>query len=403
LNDKIFLSTKNKIIEIKEDELRVNNILYKERQKDTTIEYTLSESISEEVLTNKAIEITHHFYIKALEKLVSAERLLVLTGAGSSKDDELFGGKLMWELWDSVSSLKYQNFTFESMLNILKIEESIKSKKDLEFVLSKAKLYLEFNNDANAMIELVKLIENNIVHLCNFSLINKSIHLDFIKKLTSRKTKQSRLKIFTTNYDRAFEEAGAEGGYVIIDGFSFTQPRKFSGKYFDYDIVIRENSRTSSTENFASNVFHLYKLHGSVNWEKRDTEIVQTNNPSKAMMIYPNSNKYESSYEQPYFEMMSRFQTELRKGGTTTLISIGFSFADKHIFTMINEALNQNPSLNLVIIEPFINPTINENFEKLFNLSKRSTQVLIIGEFFKDFVTNLPSSQYLDFNGTNHA
>ena len=397
------MSTKNKIIEIKEDELRVNNILYKERQKDTTIEYTLSESISEEVLTNKAIEITHHFYIKALEKLVSAERLLVLTGAGSSKDDELFGGKLMWELWDSVSSLKYQNFTFESMLNILKIEESIKSKKDLEFVLSKAKLYLEFNNDANAMIELVKLIENNIVHLCNFSLINKSIHLDFIKKLTSRKTKQSRLKIFTTNYDRAFEEAGAEGGYVIIDGFSFTQPRKFSGKYFDYDIVIRENSRTSSTENFATNVFHLYKLHGSVNWEKRDTEIVQTNNPSKAMMIYPNSNKYESSYEQPYFEMMSRFQTELRKGGTTTLISIGFSFADKHIFTMINEALNQNPSLNLVIIEPFINPTINENFEKLFNLSKRSTQVLIIGEFFKDFVTNLPSSQYLDFNGTNHA
>ena len=232
-----------------------------------------------------------------------------------------------------------------------------------------------------------------------FSLTDKSIHLDFIKKLTSRKTKQSRLKIFTTNYDRAFEEAGAEGGYVIIDGFSFTQPRKFSGKYFDYDIVVRENSRTSSTENFASNVFHLYKLHGSVNWEKRDTEIVQIDNPSKAMMIYPNSNKYESSYEQPYFEMMSRFQAELRKGGTTTLISIGFSFADKHIFTMINEALNQNPSLNLVIIEPFIKPTINVNFKKLFELSKKSSQVLIIGEFFKDFVIHLPSSQYLDFNG----
>jgi hypothetical protein len=119
------------------------------------------------------------------------------------------------------------------------------------------------------------------------------------------------------------------------------------------------------------------------------------------MMIYPNSNKYESSYEQPYFEMMRRFQSELRRNGTSTLICIGFSFADKHIFTMTNEALNQNPSLNLVIIEPFIKPTVNENFEKLFDLSKRSSQVLIIGEFFKDFVSNLPFSQYLNSNGEN--
>ena len=68
---------------------------------------------------------------------------------------------------------------------------------------------------------------------------------------------------------------------------------------------------------------------------------------------------------------------------------------------MINEALNQNPSLNLVIIEPFIKPTVNENFEKLFELSKKSSQVLIIGEFFKDFVSNLPFSQYLNSNGEN--
>ena len=226
--------------------------------------------------------------------------------------------------------------------------------------------------------------------------------MEFIKKLTSRKTKQSRLKIFTTNYDKAFEEAGAEGGYVIIDGFSFTQPRKFSGKYFDYDVVIRENSRTNATENFANNVFHLYKLHGSVNWELKDNDVIQVLEPSKAMMIYPNSNKYESSYEQPYFEMMSRFQTELRKNGTNTLITVGFSFADKHIFTMIIEALNQNPSLNIIIIEPFINPNLNDNFKKLFELSKSTNQILVIGEFFKDFVINLPSSIYLDTNGMNN-
>ncbi|WP_345980876.1 SIR2 family protein [Sulfurimonas sp. HSL3-2] len=399
MTDKIFLSTKNKMLDIKEDDLRINNVLLKEKQGDETIEYKLSDSMPEHRLVTKAFELTRNYYIKSLEKLMSADKLLVLTGAGSSKDDVLFGGKLMTELWDAVSSLYYRRFTFENMLNKLDIDLDVITKKDLEIVLSKAKLYLEFHPNEHRVKKLVDLIENKILELCSFSLIDKSIHLEFIKKMTSRKTKQSRVKIFTTNYDRAFEEAGAEGGYVIVDGFSFTQPRKFSGKYFDYDIVIRENSRTSSTENFANNVFHLYKLHGSVNWEKQNNEIFQVDKPSKAMMIYPNSNKYESSYEQPYFEMMSRFQSELRKGGTTTLITVGFSFADKHIFTMTIEALNQNPSLNIVIIEPFINPNINENFKKLFELSKKTTQVLIIGEFFKDFVTNLPSSQYLDFNG----
>ena len=401
MDNKIFLSTKNKFIEIKEEELRINGIMFKEKVGDTTVEYKLSHNgITETVLTKKALELSQDYYIKSLEKLVSAEKLLVLTGAGSSKDDELFGGKLMSELWRIISFLNIENFNFESFLDKLNISQDIKDKFDLEMILSKAKLYLEFKTD-DCLSNHVKIIEETILKECSFSLKDKSIHLDFIKKLTSRKSKQNRLKIFTTNYDKAFEEAGAEGGYVIIDGFSFTQPRKFSGKYFDYDIVIRENSRTSSTENFANNVFHLYKLHGSVNWEKKDNDIIQIDSPAKAMMIYPNSNKYESSYEQPYFEMMSRFQSELRKNGTSTLICIGFSFADKHIFTMTNEALNQNPSLNLVIIEPFINPAVNENFEKLFELSKRSSQVLIIGEFFKDFVSNLPFSQYLNSNGEN--
>ena len=43
--------------------------------------------------------------------------------------------------------------------------------------------------------------------------------------------------------------------------------------------------------------------------------------------------------------------------------------------------------------------TINDC--ELFELSKKSSQVLIIGEFFKDFVSNLPFSQYLNSNGEN--
>lgn len=45
MTDRIFLSTKNKVIEIKLDELRVNNVLYEERQEDSTVKYILSSAM----------------------------------------------------------------------------------------------------------------------------------------------------------------------------------------------------------------------------------------------------------------------------------------------------------------------------------------------------------------------
>jgi hypothetical protein len=36
-----------------------------------------------------------------------------------------------------------------------------------------------------------------------------------------------------------------ENGFSIIDGFSFTQPREFAGKWFDLDILNREKTQES--------------------------------------------------------------------------------------------------------------------------------------------------------------
>jgi len=402
MNNQEFLQAYENKIMIDDDSLLVNGKLYTELAKDDTGEVTVEYKIptkTEAELTDKALELTRKFYKQSLEKLLSAEQLLVLTGAGSSIG---FSGKSMKALWDIATGITEGAYTFENLLTVLEIPTDVKDARDLESLLSRAKLYLSFKEDAEVEA-FVENIEKMIYEQCNFQLNDKSIHLEFIKQLTNRKSKQGRLKVFTTNYDTAFEQAGSEGGYVLIDGFSFTQPRKFNGKYFDYDIVIREGSRIAADENFASNVFHLYKLHGSVNWEKREEEVVQVDNPAKALMIYPNNNKYESSYEQPYFEMMSRLQSELRKRGTNTLIVVGFSFADKHIFTMIKEALNHNASLNLIVIEPFIKAEINENFKYLYEYAQKSNQVIIIGEYFKEFVGQMPKSNYFGNTEDNHA
>ena len=187
-----------------------------------------------------------------------------------------------------------------------------------------------------------------------------------------------------------FEQAANECGFTMIDGFSFTFPRIFNGNNYDYDIVIRKNSRITAQENYASKVFHLYKLHGSLDWEKdegaRQIQKCDFINNETPVMIFPSSIKYESSYEQPFFEMMSRFQTELRTDNAL-LIIIEYSFGDKHINSMIFEALELNHSLQLMIVDPFI-----ENFKEIINRTKQSANIMLLRSDFQEFALNYPYS-----------
>lgn len=393
----ILFYSQEKQFEFEDMQLKINGTFKKDADGKEQ-PYTFEEAQSE----------ARSFYKIKLQKLVNSENLLVLTGAGSSIS---FGGVPMGGLMSASEALLASADDAKFTMQDFKDKIGLGTSQNIEEILSKAKLFEDFVDDADNKTKLNntrKAIESKIYELCNFDLTSSITHLEFIKKLTKRKSKLPRAKIFTTNYDKAFEQAGAQNGSVIIDGFSFTSPRVFSGKYFDYDIVIRENSRVSSEENFAPNCFHLYKLHGSVKWYKDGEKVYQGDKATSdnAMMIYPNQTKYESSYEQPYFEMMGRFQSELRKRGTTTLIVIGFSFSDNHLFTMVNEALEQNHSLNIIIVDPSISYKLSDdykNFRTLFDKASKSKQLIFIGEYFADFVTNLPVSNYFDHEEANNA
>ena len=140
---------------------------------------------------------------------------------------------------------------------------------------------------------------------------NNRHHQDFIRKLTARKPTEPRVQLYTTNYDTLFEQAAQRMNYTIIDGFSFSYPRIFNGINFDHDVVYRERTRIKNEESFIPNVIQLFKLHGSIDWEKIDGKIYQKETTDQPCIIYPASEKYESSYEQPYFEMMSHLQSTL--------------------------------------------------------------------------------------------
>ena len=190
-----------------------------------------------------------------------------------------------------------------------------------------------------------------------------------------------------------FEYAATEVNAIVIDGFSFTIPRTFSGRFFDYDIVQREGSKLKEEDNFIPRVFHLHKLHGSLNWERdeSDKKVRIKDKPKKPLIIYPREAKYEDSYEQPFFEMMARFQRNLRLNNDTMLICVGYSFNDKHINAAIEEALNQNPGFRLAIIDPgFDDDKVSHSLTVIKKEALESERILMVSETFTDFAKHFP-------------
>lgn len=321
----------------------------------------------------------------------------VLTGAGTSigigTGDKV--GLLMSGLWEQAEKLLTKK-AFETLC--MKVKHDYDN-KNLEALLSLIDGNILYSGD-NDTVELLKKNRDDllsmIVDKCSLVAPDKNFpHEIFLSKITQRKPTLPRVKVFTLNYDTLFEQAANKSGTVILDGFSFTFPRTFSGRYFDYDIVQREKSRIKDEDNFISRIFHLYKLHGSINWEKyannSPTVVRIVDKPQTPVMVYPRASKYESSYEQPFFEMMARFQQNLRKDNCL-LLCIGYSFNDKHVNAAIEEALNQNPGFQLAIVSPNIDGD-NPKFIDLIKMSATTDRIMMIDEKFNDFVENFPEIQ----------
>lgn len=327
------------------------------------------------------------------------KHLVILAAAGTSLDNGSNKGETRNGLWksgrDTIKQLYKELLPCDNKLR------RIANDKDIEAFLSHILLVEKISEEKVSQIKsLREQLEKIIRNACQLELDSSNApHKTFLDKITARKASEPRVQLFTTNYDTLFEQAAQEGGYAVIDGFSFTSPRTFSGRYFDYDIVQRERTRLKDEESFVSKVFHLYKMHGSLTWERTEQgRIQQVNSTESPLIVYPASDKYESSYEQPYFEMMLRFQQALRRENTL-LIVIGFGFRDKHIQNVILEAVNQNPSFQLVIVNYNGNETIDrEELKEYFDGNEVKRNVSIVFDTFKNFTESFPENKTYSSN-----
>lgn len=360
----------------------------------------------EEVLCNKDERKVAYWKIEQdLKNAISWENVIILSGAWTSiSNTESKWWKTMVELWDTV---KQYAFDFNKILQIvsddLENTDFIKE-KNLEELLSRLKYFEKMakykEEDIEKITDAINEIEKIIKNECSFELPKDFPHETFLRKLLKlRKKTLPRVKIFTLNYDKCFEQAWDNIWAVVNDWFSFSQLWKFKTTNFDLDIVYREQTRIHNEENFYDKVFHLYKIHWSVDWEEKNWDIYKNKLTDKPLLIYPNSSKYESSYEMPFFEMISRFQNSLRKQNTYLFI-IWYWFWDNHINRIIKEAIKTNINLNVFIISP----SIKEDKwwwsfrEELYSFAKKNNWLTLIADNFTNFTNNLPNINIPDSN-----
>lgn len=162
----------------------------------------------------------------------------------------------------------------------------------------------------------------------------------------------SPIEIFTPNYDLLFEQAFEQHPLPHFDGFVGSREPWFDLASIEHDTIPARWTR-------------LWKLHGSINWEKIEEKIdgitltrvvrVAREATTGRVMIYPSHLKYDQSRRMPYLAMLDRLRaffrgsaikkrsdSEKREEDAPRLIICGYSFLDDHLNEIMLDGLRGN-------------------------------------------------------------
>lgn len=230
------------------------------------------------------------------------------------------------------------------------------------------------------------------------------VYKKFYRKLLFRSGNLPRVNVFTTNYDLNNERALDELGAVYCNGFSGFINRRYNPAIFKHGLYAEMDTKDKSLAQI-DNYFFLYKLHGSINWVRDDSQKtffgvtekqeVGTKD-ARHMMIYPTPHKQEDSFGIPYSDMFREFQAKISRNNSV-LVCIGYGFNDDHVNNIIFRAFTL-PTFRLVIL----GDPKQESIKKLIALNDSRICVVngeeqkssgdgaeeekVIYHYFKDFV-----------------
>ncbi len=346
-----------------------------------------------------------------IKNLIQSCNINFLIGSGLSRPYlETLGNIEKW-LTDLE---KYKKGLKENSYNIIKasiykayFENIIYPNHENQIIIKKTDYNTTLNNYKTLLLRL-----NDIILHRNNTLLSKQINL------------------FTSNIDIFIEKSLDETKLESNDGF-----KGRLDPIFDLSNFQKSYSKTSLHYDITSEipVFNLLKLHGSINWNRKENEIshyrfastnlksikesiekmdpdlfisIENNedeeggltiekliqradeidlqeanvfdsfykNYEKLVIVNPTKAKFkETLFEEQYYEMMRIYANSLEKVNTLLFV-MGFSFADEHIRSMTIRAANSNPTLQIIIFA--FNENARDEIKK--NLGEWSNENILI-------------------------
>jgi len=322
------------------------------------------------------------------------QNLVVLAGSGCSQSA---GGPSMKDLWNGAIG---EPPTTAASAMAEKVNHDLKD-QNIEAFLSRIEAFLQVNEQDADVSAFLKASKQVILDKCSAFLDPEKLgtHKIFLHRLSRRRVRDQRLRVFTTNYDLCFERAAAELGGVALDGFSFSVPRRYDPRFFGYDIIRRPRTG-DDLGHYLEGVFLLYKLHGSVNWARgKGGEIHEEDKPApaEACLIYPATGKYQQSYVQPHLESMAQYLAAMREPNTC-LLAVGVGFNDAHLAEPLLAAVQSNPNLRLIVANLAADTKAtnsNRYWQQFMELSSRGEDVWFIKASFAKFAEMVPDLKSL--------
>lgn len=153
------------------------------------------------------------------------------------------------------------------------------------------------------------------------------------------------MNVVSTNYDRILEYVWGYNGLHYTDGFEQHELAVFDeNKFQDKDII------------------NLMKVHGSLDWFNIDHEVRKLNTDFgyDPVMIPPGKNKYRTTHNSPYRELMQKSDDAIKKA--PSFLVVGFGFNDEHITPLVGKKTRNGTPI--VVVTKEVTSTTKKELEK---------------------------------------
>lgn len=181
------------------------------------------------------------------------------------------------------------------------------------------------------------------------------------------------VRIFTLNYDLCVEKLINDGG--LETGFIDGEP--WDGMRF-----------THSSDDDPDAPIYLYKLHGSIDWERTKKGLIRSQQQGiKPEIVFGTDVKMQAV--DPYLFYLYEFRKYALL--SKIIIIIGYSFNDAHINDLLKQALEADDTRLLLII----NPNITKDVSEKVGMPISNDQIKIEPIGAKEFLSSKLSVEYI--------